>query len=81
EEKDRFVAQLYKFMDDSSTPINKGPQIASRDLNLYRLFRIVQNLGGYNKVTNQVKWPIVHRKMRLPLTVNAVNQLKSSYNK
>ena len=50
EEKDRFVAQLYKFMDDRGTPINKCPQVGNRDLNLYRLFRLVQNLGGYNRV-------------------------------
>ena len=50
EEKDHFVAQLYKFMDDRGTPINKAPVIASKDLNLYRLFRVVQNLGGYNRV-------------------------------
>lgn len=50
EEKDRFVAQLYKFMDDRGTPINKGPCIGNKDLNLYKLFKIVQNIGGYNKV-------------------------------
>ena len=34
----------------SGTPINKGPCIGNKDLNLYRLFRVVQNIGGYNKV-------------------------------
>ena len=51
EEKDHFVAKLYKFMDDRGTPINKAPVIAGKDLNLYRLFRVVQNLGGYNRVS------------------------------
>ena len=32
------------------TPLNKAPVIGNRDLSLYRLFRVVQNLGGYNKV-------------------------------
>lgn len=36
EEKDRFVAQLYKFMDDRGTPLNKGPSIINRDVDLYR---------------------------------------------
>nr|CAD7461520.1 unnamed protein product [Timema tahoe] len=39
EEKDHFVAQLYKFMDDRGTPINKGPTIGSRDVDLYKLFK------------------------------------------
>lgn len=40
EEKDHFVAQLYKFMDDRGTPINKGPMISSRDVDLYKLFKV-----------------------------------------
>ena len=50
EERDLFVAQLYKFMDDRGTPINKAPIVAGQDLNLYRLFRLVHKLGGYNRV-------------------------------
>lgn len=45
EEKDHFVAQLYKFMEDCGTPINKGPTIANRDLDLYRLFRVTLQGG------------------------------------
>ena len=51
EEEDRFVAQLYKFCDDRGTPINKAPSVGSKDLNLYKLFKIVQKLGGYNRVS------------------------------
>lgn len=40
EEKDHFVAQLYKFMDDRGTPINKGPTIGTRDVDLYKLFKV-----------------------------------------
>ena len=53
EEEDRFVAQLYKFCDDRGTPINKAPSVGSKDLNLYKLFKIVQKLGGYNRVILQ----------------------------
>jgi len=35
----------------SGTPINKAPAIVNKDLNLYRLFKVVQNIGGYNKVS------------------------------
>jgi len=38
-------------MDDRGTPMNKAPQVANRDLNLYKLFRLVQDMGGCNKVT------------------------------
>ncbi|CAG5132768.1 unnamed protein product, partial [Candidula unifasciata] len=82
EEKDRFVAQLYKFMDERGTPINKGPCIGNKDLNLYKLYKIVEKLGGYNKVTKEMKWPVVYSKMGLPsLHQNPAHQIKSAYKK
>ncbi|XP_060068389.1 AT-rich interactive domain-containing protein 4B-like [Ylistrum balloti] len=81
EEKDRFVAQLYKFMDDRGTPINKGPTLGNKDLNLYKLFKVVQNIGGYNKVTNQLKWRGVYAKMSLPPSNTASHQIKNAYKK
>jgi Ras-related protein Rab-1A len=75
------VAQLYKFMDDRGTPINKVPAVGSRDLDLYRLFRILENMGGYNRVTNQMKWRAVNARMGLPTTLPAANQTKAAYKK
>ena len=37
-------------MDDRDTPMNKIPTIGNVDLDLYKLYMIVKNLGGYNKV-------------------------------
>jgi len=50
ERRDRFVAQLYKFMDDRGTPINRAPTFANTDLDLFHLFRLVASMGGYNRV-------------------------------
>jgi len=51
ERRDRFVAQLYKFMDDRGTPINRAPTFASSDVDLFHLFRVVASMGGYNRVS------------------------------
>jgi len=40
EEKDYFVAQLFKFMDDRRTPINQAPVINEKDVDLYKLFKV-----------------------------------------
>ncbi|XP_013404516.1 AT-rich interactive domain-containing protein 4B [Lingula anatina] len=79
EEKDRFVAQLYKFMDDRGTPINKAPCLGSKDLSLYKLFKVVQNYGGYNKVTSQLKWRLIYSKMGLPPSNSASSQIQQAY--
>ena len=51
ERRDRFVAQLYKFMDDRGTPINRAPTFAGSDLDLFHLFRLMASMGGYNRVS------------------------------
>ena len=50
EVKDRFVAQLYKFMDDRGTSMNRVPAINNTDIDLHRLYTVVRRYGGYNKV-------------------------------
>lgn len=82
EEKDHFVAQLYKYMDDRGTPLNKGPSIVNKDVDLYRLFRAVQKLGGYNKVTTQSQWKqIALRLGYTPTTTSIQNLVKQAYKK
>ena len=87
EEKDRFVAQLYKYMDERGTPINRAPSVGGKDLNLYKLYRIVVKMGGYNRVSNKNSWRTVYKNLGLPPANNngkesaAVLQLKAAYKK
>nr|XP_012227124.1 PREDICTED: AT-rich interactive domain-containing protein 4B [Linepithema humile] len=83
EEKDHFVAQLYKFMDDRGTPINVCPMIGSEDIDLYRLFRAVYKLGGYNRVTNQNQWKIITRRLNFSMQNSGPmhNLVKQAYKK
>lgn len=41
EEKDHFVAQLYKFMEECGAPINSAPTVGSKDLDLYKLYKVL----------------------------------------
>lgn len=81
EEKDHFVAQLYKFMDDRGTPLNKNPAIANQDIDLYKLFRVVHKLGGYNRVTNQNKWRSVSIRLGYAHNHATYNSVKQAYKK
>uniref|UniRef100_A0A4W5MM63 ARID domain-containing protein n=1 Tax=Hucho hucho TaxID=62062 RepID=A0A4W5MM63_9TELE len=42
--------QLYKFMEDRGTPINKKPVLGYRNLDLFKLYRLVHKLGGFHDV-------------------------------
>ncbi|CAH8592181.1 unnamed protein product [Dicrocoelium dendriticum] len=66
EARDRWIAQLYRFMDEGGTPINKAPSLANKDLDLYKLYRLVRDLGGFHRVTAQLKWGYIYSKLRLP---------------
>ncbi|XP_047362697.1 AT-rich interactive domain-containing protein 4B isoform X1 [Vespa velutina] len=83
EEKDHFVAQLYKFMDDRGTPINNCPMIGTEDIDLYRLFRAVYKLGGYNRVTNQNQWKSITRRLSFSMqnSPSTHNLVKQAYKK
>ncbi|KAK7074649.1 DNA- binding [Halocaridina rubra] len=80
EEKDHFVAQLYKFMEECGTPINSGPTVGNKDLDLYKLFKVVQKFGGFNRVMNQNQWKAVSNKMQLQsLGTQAPTHVKTAY--
>ena len=81
EEKDHWIAQLYVFMDDHNTPINKAPSIANKDLDLYKLYQLVRQFGGFNKVTSQMKWRTIHSRMGLPPTNSSSSAIKAAYKK
>lgn len=85
EEKDKFVAQLFKYMEERGTPINKTPNIWGNDLDLYNLYRLVIKFGGYNRVTNKNGWKAIYNKLSLPnnevATSANANQLRLAYKK
>lgn len=79
EKKDRFVAQLYKFMEERGTPINKAPILAGKELDLYQFYDTVKKLGGYNRVCHKMEWKTVIKKMKL--TGSTPASVKNAYNR
>ncbi|RXN01618.1 AT-rich interactive domain-containing protein 4B [Acipenser ruthenus] len=54
-ERENFLQQLYKFMEDRGTPINKRPVLGYRNLNLFKLYRLVHRLGGFDNGENKTE--------------------------
>ena len=79
EHKDHFVAQLYKFLDDRGTSINKTPSVSNKDVDLYRLFQLVLKLGGYNRVAAKAKWPLITNRLNFPVTSKSIQGIKQVY--
>ncbi|KRX20541.1 AT-rich interactive domain-containing protein 4A [Trichinella nelsoni] len=80
EDRDHFVACLYKFMDERNTPINKCPMLAGKDLDLYHFYRKVMRAGGYTRVSNKSLWKVITDKMSHSLGVNlTVKSVRVAY--
>lgn len=45
------ASQLSLFFSSSGTPINKRPVLGYRNLNLFKLYRLVHKLGGFDNVS------------------------------
>ncbi|XP_060708534.1 AT-rich interactive domain-containing protein 4B isoform X2 [Hemiscyllium ocellatum] len=82
EEKENFLQQLYKFMEDRGTPINKRPVLGYRDLNLFKLYRLVHELGGFDSIESGAVWKQVYQDLGIPVMNSAAGyNVKCAYRK
>uniref|UniRef100_A0AAQ6IRT2 ARID domain-containing protein n=1 Tax=Anabas testudineus TaxID=64144 RepID=A0AAQ6IRT2_ANATE len=82
EERDNFLQQLYKFMEDRGTSINKPPVLGYKDLNLFKLFRLVYHLGGCHKIESGTVWKQVYMDLGIPVLNSAASyNVKTAYKK
>ncbi|KAK5917524.1 hypothetical protein CgunFtcFv8_012407 [Champsocephalus gunnari] len=82
EERDVFLQQLYKFMEDRGTPINKPPVLGYKDLNLFKLFRLVYLQGGCHKIESGTVWKQVYVDLGIPVLNSAASyNVKTAYRK
>ncbi|XP_029688839.1 AT-rich interactive domain-containing protein 4A [Takifugu rubripes] len=82
EERDQFLQQLYKFMEDRGTPINKPPVLGYKDLNLFKLFRLVCHYGGCRKIESGTMWKQVYVDLGIPVLNSAASyNVKTAYKK
>ncbi|XP_028294298.1 AT-rich interactive domain-containing protein 4A isoform X3 [Gouania willdenowi] len=81
-ERDHFLQQLYKFMEDRGTSINKPPVLGYKDLNLFKLFRLVYQHGGYHKIESGTVWKQVYIDLGIPVLNSAASyNVKTAYKK
>ena len=62
-------------------PVNKQPSLAQRDLDLYKLYQLVRDNGGMEKVTQELKWRSLYLQMGMPPLANSSYIIKQAYKK
>lgn len=58
---------------------HRQPSLAQRDLNLYKLYRLVRENGGMEKVTQELKWQSLYLQMSMPELPNSSYLIKQAY--
>lgn len=58
--EERFLKDLYLFMKDRGTPIERIPHLGFKQIDMFLMYKTVKELGGYQQVTTQQLWKKVY---------------------
>ncbi|XP_028434309.1 AT-rich interactive domain-containing protein 5A [Perca flavescens] len=62
-EEKAFISRLHAFMKDRGTPIERIPHLGFKQINLWRIYKAVDKLGGYDSVTARRLWKKVYDEL------------------
>ncbi|KAF5880831.1 AT-rich interactive domain-containing protein 5A-like, partial [Clarias magur] len=62
-EERTFVVNLYQFMKERGTPIERIPHLGFKQINLWKIYNAVELLGGYESVTTRRLWKNVYDEL------------------
>ena len=81
EESKQFDLRLRQLHESRGTPLIRQPTIGQRELNLFKLYRLVMANGGMDRVTQEMKWRSVSLQLGMPSTSPASSALRQAYKK
>ncbi|XP_031602567.2 AT-rich interactive domain-containing protein 5B [Oreochromis aureus] len=62
-EEQAFLVDLYKYMKERDTPIERIPFLGFKQINLWTMFQAAQKLGGYELITVRRQWKHVYDEL------------------
>ena len=67
------------FMESRGTPVSRPAMMGQKDLDLYRLYKLVNEKGGMDRVTQEMKWRSIHLQLGMPTIANASHAISRAY--
>ncbi|TDH02286.1 hypothetical protein EPR50_G00171380 [Perca flavescens] len=61
--EEQFLNDLYMFMKKKDTPIERIPNLGFKQIDLFLMYKVVRDLGGYHQVTAQQLWKQVYNSL------------------
>ncbi|XP_039759780.1 trithorax group protein osa-like isoform X6 [Pararge aegeria] len=80
-ERRSWVERLLAFMEDRRTPIAACPTISKQPLDLYRLYLLVRDRGGFVEVTKNKTWKDIAGLLGIGASSSAAYTLRKHYTK
>ncbi|XP_008280511.1 AT-rich interactive domain-containing protein 5A [Stegastes partitus] len=62
-EEKAFASSLHSFMKEKGTPIERIPHLGFKQINLWKIYKAVDKLGGYDSVTARRLWKKVYDEL------------------
>ncbi|XP_058809368.1 AT-rich interactive domain-containing protein 5B-like [Phymastichus coffea] len=62
-EEKKFLGDVHTFMSSRNTPLGKMPLLGYRQIDLYLFYSKVQDLGGYDRVSENRLWKVIYDEM------------------
>lgn len=62
-EEKSFISGLHSYMRVRGTPIERIPHLGFKQINLWRIYKAVEKLGGYDSVTTKRLWKRVYDEL------------------
>ncbi|XP_078127278.1 AT-rich interaction domain 6 isoform X1 [Sander vitreus] len=59
----QFLKDLYLFMKNNDTPIERIPNLGFKQIDLFVMYKVVRDMGGYHQVTAQQLWKQVYNTL------------------
>ncbi|XP_070402412.1 AT-rich interactive domain-containing protein 3A [Nothobranchius furzeri] len=82
EKRKGFLDDLFYFMQQRGTPVNRIPIMAKQVLDLYNLYKLVTEKGGLVEVINKKIWREITKGLNLPTSItSAAFTLRTQYMK
>ncbi|KPM07258.1 AT-rich interactive domain-containing 3A-like protein [Sarcoptes scabiei] len=80
-ERKLFLDKYFQFLDERATPLNQVPTISKVPVDLYRLYMLVKERGGYLEVTRSKLWKDCAQFCNIANSSSASYTLRKQYMK
>ncbi|KAH7821394.1 putative ARID/BRIGHT DNA binding domain [Monocercomonoides exilis] len=77
--KEEFEKSLFEFHEKRGTKIARVPVMSRIQLDLFRLFQVVQKNGGYDEVSVKRLWKKVNREIDIPIIGSSPYIIRKHY--